>query len=154
MDEPSPPARKPRKWRRRLGVLAVVLAVLGGLLWSGWYVYNRGFTRKWRELLAAELRRRGFDFSARRLTLNPFEGLIAENVRLYSLDAEHTQLIYVDRVAVDIDLVAFVRHKPFLNSLDLRGAADSLAFGSVRPCDRPMPARPSCCVAGDSVRSG
>ena len=122
MDAPVPPARPHRKWRRRLGVLAVVLALLGGLLWSGWYVYNRGFTRKWRELLAAELRRRGFDFSARRLTLNPFEGLIAENVRIYSLDAEHTQLIYVDRVAVDIDLVAFIRHKPFLNSLDLRGA--------------------------------
>ena len=104
MAESVPPPRK-RKWRRRLGTLAVVLTLLGGLLWSGWYVYNRGFTRKWRELLAAELRRRGFDFSARRLTLNPFEGLIAENVRLYSLDADHTQLIYVDRVAVDIDLV-------------------------------------------------
>ena len=121
MAESVPPPRK-RKWRRRLGTLAVVLTLFGGLLWSGWYVYNRGFTRKWRELLAAELRRRGFDFSARRLTLNPFEGLIAENVRIYSLDADHTQLIYVDRVAVDIDLVAFIRHKPFLNSLDLRGA--------------------------------
>ena len=120
MDEPPPP--KKRKWRRRLIVLAVALVFLGGLLWCGWYVYNRGFTRKWREQLAAELRRRGFDFSARRLTLNPFEGLIAENVRIYLLDEQHTQLIYVDRVAVDIDLLAFIRHKPFLNSLDLRGA--------------------------------
>ena len=123
MDAPLPPARAPRRWwRRHLLALTVVFALVGGLLWSGWYVYNRGFTRKWRELLAAELRRRGFDFSARRLTLNPFEGLIAENVRVYTLDADHTQLLYVDRVAVDIDLIAFVRKRPFLNSLDLRGA--------------------------------
>ena len=104
MEDAQPPPPKKRKWLRRLTALAVVLALLGGLFWSGWYVYNRGFTRKWRAQLAAELRRRGLDFSARRLTLNPFEGLTAENVRIYLLDEQHTQLIYVDKVAVDIDL--------------------------------------------------
>ena len=73
MEEAQPPFLKKRRWRRRLTILAVLLAGLGGLLWSGWYVYNRGFTRKWRTQLAAELRRRGFDFSASRLTLDPFE---------------------------------------------------------------------------------
>ena len=133
MEDAQPPPRKKRKWLRRLTVLAVLLAFLGGLLWSGWYVYNRGFTRKWRTQLAAELRRRGLDFSARRLTLNPFEGLTAENVRIYLLDEQHTQLLYVDKVAVDIDLIAFIRHKPFLNSLDLRGARLTLPVDMAGP---------------------
>ncbi len=133
MEEAQPPPRKKRKWLRRLTALAVLLALLGGLLWSGWYVYNRGFTRKWRAQLAAELRHRGLDFSARRLTLNPFEGLTAENVRIYLLDDQHTQLLYVDKVAVDIDLLAFIRHKPFLNSLDLRGARLTLPVDMESP---------------------
>ncbi len=133
MEDEQPPARKKRRWLRRLTVLAVLLAFLGGLLWSGWYVYNRGFTRKWRGELAAELRRRGLDFSARRLTLNPFEGLTAENVRIYLLDEQHTQLMYVDKVAVDIDLLAFIRQKPFLNSLDLRGARLTLPVDMAGP---------------------
>ncbi len=133
MEDAQPPPPKKRKWLRRLTALAVVLALLGGLFWSGWYVYNRGFTRKWRAQLAAELRHRGLDFSARRLTLNPFEGLTAENVRIYLLDEQHTQLIYVDKVAVDIDLVAFIRHKPFLNSLDLRGARLTLPVDMAGP---------------------
>ncbi len=133
MEDAQPPPPKKRKWLRRLTALTVLLALLGGLLWSGWYVYNRGFTRKWRAQLAAELRRRGLDFSARRLTLNPFEGLTAENVRIYLLDEQHTQLIYVDKVAVDIDLVAFIRHKPFLNSLDLRGARLTLPVDMASP---------------------
>jgi drug/metabolite transporter (DMT)-like permease len=29
-------------------MLGIALVLLGGLLWAGWYVYNRGFTRKWR----------------------------------------------------------------------------------------------------------
>lgn len=133
MEEAQPPPRKKRKWLRRLAALGILLALLGGLLWCGWYVYNRGFTRKWRGELAAELRRRGLDFSARRLTLNPFEGLTAENVRIYLLDEQHTQLMYVDRVAVDIDLVAFIRQKPFLNSLDLRGARLTLPVDMASP---------------------
>jgi hypothetical protein len=103
-------------------MLSIALAVLGGLLWAGWYVYNRGFTRKWRAQLSAELRRRGLDFEARRLTLNPFEGLVAEEAHLYLLDAHHTPILYISRVAVDISIENLIEHKPFLNSLDLRGA--------------------------------
>ncbi len=133
MEDAQPPPPKKRKWLRRLTGSAVLLALLGALLWSGWYVYNRGFTRKWRGQLAAELRRRGFDFSAGRLTLDPFEGLTAEKVRIYLLDERHTQLMYVDRVAVDIDLIAFIRHRPFLNSLDLRGARLTLPVEMAGP---------------------
>ena len=111
----------------------VALALLGTLLWAGWYVYNRGFTRKWREQLAAELRRRGFDFTAGKLTLNPFEGLVAEDADLYLLDEHHTHLLNSNRVAVDIDLRHLIQGKDFLNSLDLRDTRLSLPIDMADP---------------------
>ena len=118
----GPPAasRRRRGWRWRIVSLAVALALVVAFLWAGWYVYNRGFTRKWREQLAAELRRRGFDFTAARLTLNPFEGLVAEDADLYLLDEHHTHLAAINRVAVDINVRRLIQGKSFLNSLDLR----------------------------------
>ena len=120
-------------WGRRLVKLTIVAALLGALLWAGWYVYNRGFTRKWREQLAAELRRRGFDFTAGKLTLNPFEGLVAEDADLYLLDAHHTHLLNSNRVAVDIDLRHLIEGKSFLNSLDLRDTRLSLPIDMADP---------------------
>ncbi len=114
-----PPRAK--QWFWRVTVL-LALAVLGGFLWAGWYVYYRGFTRKWRAQLAAELRSRGLDFSASRLTLDPFNGLVAEKAQLYLLDERHTHLMSIGRAAVDIDFLKLIQKKPFLNSLDLRGA--------------------------------
>ena len=127
------PLRPRRRWVWRLAWLAVALALLGGVGWAGWYAYNRGFSRKWREQLAAELRRRGLDFSAARLTLNPFEGLVAEDAHLYLLDAHHTPLLYINRVEVDISLFNLIQKKPFLNSLDLRGARLTLPVDMADP---------------------
>ena len=125
--------QRPGRWFRRLAVLGSALVFLGALLWAGWYVYNRGFTRKWREQLSAELRRRGLDFQARRLTLNPFEGLVAEDAHLYLLDTRHTPLLYISRVAVDISIANLIEHKPFLNSLDLRGALLTIPVDTQSP---------------------
>ena len=130
----SPALPRPRRRRRRwLVLLGLAAVLLGTLLWAGWYVYNRGFTRHWRDELTAELRRRGFDFTARRLTLNPFEGLVAEDAHLYLLDAQHTHLLYLNRVAVDISLANLIQKKPFLNSLDLRGARLTLPVDMADP---------------------
>ena len=107
--------------------MAAILLV-GGLLWAGWYVYNRGFTRKWRDQLTAELRRRGFDLTYHKLTLNPFEGLVVEEAHLYLLDprapgrSTASHLLYIKRAAVDLSLANLIQKKPFLNSLDLRDA--------------------------------
>lgn len=130
---PTPPERR-RRWRWGWLVLAALaVALLGTLFWAGWYVYNRGFTRKWRDQLTAELRSRGFDFTARHLTLNPFEGLVAEQAHLYLLDEHHTHLLYINRVAVDISISNLIFKKPFLNSLDLRGASLTLPVDMTDP---------------------
>ena len=125
------------RWLRRLTLLAVALAFCSAaLLWAGWYVYNRGFTRKWREQLAAELRRRGFDFSAARLTLNPFEGLVAEDAHLYLLDAHHTHVALHRPRRRGHRPRNLIQNKPFLNSLDLRGARLTLPVDMADPDGR------------------
>ena len=63
----------------------------------------------------------------RKLTLNPFEGLVIEEAHLYLLDprapgGHGTHLLYISRAAVDLSLANLIQKKPFLNSLDLRGA--------------------------------
>ena len=137
----APPAHRARRWRRWT-LLAVVALLVGGLFWAGWYVYNRGFTRKWRDQLTAELRRRGFDMTYSRLTLNPFEGLVIEEAHLYLLDprapnGHGTHLLYFKRAAVDLSLANLIQKKPFLNSLDLRDARLTM------PVDLADPSGPS-----------
>ncbi len=131
--EPPVIPRRRRGWVRRTARWIVMVVLLGTLLWAGWYVYNRGFTRKWREQLTAELRRRGFDFTAARLTLNPFEGLVAEDADLYLLDAHHTHLAEINRVAVDINVRQLIQGKSFLNSLDLRDTRLTLPVDMADP---------------------
>ena len=137
LESPAPPVR-PARNVRHWTLLAVAAVLLGGLLWAGWYVYNRGFTRKWRDQLTAELRRRGFDITYRRLTLNPFEGLVIEEAHLYLLDprapdGHGTHLLYISRAAVDLSLVNLIEKKPFLNSLDLSGARLTIPVDTADP---------------------
>lgn len=125
-----PPRRTSWFWRLTALVVAMILAAAG---WAGWYVYYRGFTRKWRDQLTAELRNRGFDFTARRLTLNPFEGLVAEDAHLYLLDERRTPLVFMSRAAVDINYLNLILRKPFLNSLDVRGARLAVPVDLAQP---------------------
>jgi hypothetical protein len=58
----------------------LLLVFLAGL---GRYVYIKGFTSKWREYVTREFRKRGFEISLQRLTLDPFRGLVAKDVLVY-----------------------------------------------------------------------
>src|SRR3978361_1031599 len=77
-------------WRRQLaasGLRLFVLAIIALLAWGGWYLANKGFGRQWRTKVVEELRKRGIDASVRRLTLDPFRGLVAQDVRIYDFRA-------------------------------------------------------------------
>ncbi len=68
----------------RLVILGVILGVGGG----GYYLAKRGFGRQWRDRVVEELRKHGVEANIGRLTLDPFRGLIAKNVR-YQLRGAH-----------------------------------------------------------------
>lgn len=67
------------------------------------------------------MRRHGLDITVRRVTLDPFEGLVAENVRLHRLNDRHTHLLTIRRAALDVNLRHLIgRRSNFLRSVDLR----------------------------------
>ena len=61
-------------------VMFVAIAVS---LSGGWYLAKRGFGRQWRYRVVEELHKRGVEASIGRLTLDPFRGLVAKNVRIF-----------------------------------------------------------------------
>ena len=67
----------------RLLVRLAVVALARGLVGGGWYLAKKGFGRNGAIIVVEELHKRGVEASVRRLTLDPFRGLIARDVRIY-----------------------------------------------------------------------
>ena len=124
--------RKGRRLWFRL-TLGISLTLLFTTLWAAWYVYTRGFTKKWRTYLSQELRRYGLDVTVQKLTLDPFEGLVARNVTLSRADQPAAGSLFITRAAVDVRLADLFRSQPFLNSVDLRDARASLPVDASDP---------------------
>ena len=107
-----------RLWHSFLRLTTVI--VLGGLAAGGWYFGEKGFSRNWRDLVVEELHKRGVEASVRRLTLDPFRGLIARDVRIYDYKRREKTLAVVSEISLDINYAALFHHQPFLNALDIR----------------------------------
>ena len=108
----------------RLAILAAIFGILG----SGWYLAKRGFGRQWRYRVVEELHKRGVEASVGRLTLDPFRGLIARNVRIFDYKNRENTLALISEVSLDINYAALIHHEPFLNALDVRDAQIILPF--------------------------
>ena len=102
----------------RLTIFAGVLAIVGG----GYYLARRGFGREWRYRVVQELHKRGVEAQIGRLTLDPFRGLVAKNVRIFDYRNRENTLALISEVSLDINYAALIHHEPFLNALDVRDA--------------------------------
>ncbi len=100
---------------------SILIVLIGFVLWAGWYGQTKGFTRKWRQLVAKEFDRVGLDIRFRRLTLSPLNGFVAEDVTLTSGE-NRSPVATINRVTLSVDASRALRGKPFLRSLILRGA--------------------------------
>ena len=127
----EPPERIPRyRYGRRsrlqrLGALALrlfVLLMLVGFAWGGWYLASKGFGRQSRRKIVEELRKRGVEASIQRLTLDPFRGLVARNVRIFDYKNRENTIAVISEIALDINYAALLHQQPFLNALDVRNA--------------------------------
>lgn len=125
----EPPVRRLHRGRvrpsgRRRAIRALlrflVLFIVAGLAVSGWYLARKGFSRNWRNLVVEELHKRGVEASVRRLTLDPFRGLIARDVRVYDYKKQDQTLAVVSEISLDINYAALLQHQPFLNAIDIR----------------------------------
>lgn len=127
-----PPRRKVARsfyrrwtWRRQLaasGRRLFLVALIALLFWGGWYLANKGFGRQWRTTVADELRKRGIEASVRRLTLDPFRGLVAQDVRIYEFANRDKPIAVISELSLDINYAALLHRQPFLNAIDIRNA--------------------------------
>ncbi len=112
---------------------AFFILLLGGLTATAWYAYDKGFTKKWRGLITEEFRQQGFEVSLRRLTLDPFRGLVAKEVKIFDAKNRRRTLAVVDEVLLGINYADAMQGKPFLETLDLRDANLSLPVNPSNP---------------------
>src|SRR5436853_1828154 len=125
------PPRQRRKstWAHRIAVTFVRLVILGvvlGVGGGGYYLAKRGFGRQWRDRVVEELRKHGVEANIGRLTLDPFRGLIAKNVRIFDYKNRENTLVRITEVSLDINYAALIHHEPFLNALDVQNAQITL----------------------------
>src|ERR1051326_7708333 len=118
-------------WRLATTILrfAVVLAI-SAVLVSGWDLSKKGFSRQWRGRITDELHKHGVEASIRRLTLDPFRGLVAKDVRIFDYKNRENTLARVSEISLDINYAALLHHQPFLNALDVRNAQITLPLPS------------------------
>lgn len=114
-------------------LLALFSLFLAVVLGAGWYVYKQGFTRKWREQVTAEFRQRGVEVSLRRLTLDPFRGLVGSELKIYDARDRRRLLAVFDEVLLGVNYANLFRGKTFLDSLDLREAKLALPIDPEQP---------------------
>jgi hypothetical protein len=137
-ERPRVPRSRYRRWtwRRQLaasGLRLSVLAAIASFAWGGWYLANRGFGREWRLKVVEELRKRGVEASVQRLTLDPFRGLVAQDLRIYEFNNHDAPLASISEVSLDINYSALLHNKPFLNALDVRGGNVTFPTGTNDP---------------------
>ncbi|MGZ4985687.1 MAG: hypothetical protein ACXV8A_06315, partial [Chthoniobacterales bacterium] len=129
--DPSRPRRSSgsfyRKWnwRRQIaasGTRLLVLGIFALLIWGGWYLANRGLGKQFRVSVVEELHKRGIDATVGRLTLDPFRGLVAQDLRIFDPRNRENPIALVNEVSLDLNYAALLHHQPFLNAIDMRGA--------------------------------
>ena len=112
---------------RRILVVGLLL-LIGAATWLAIYAQNRGFTRTWREMVEAEFANRGVFVDIGRLTLGPFQGLVAENVRFFQDPQRRKELASVDNVILDLDLSDILNRDLSINTLDVQDDKMELPF--------------------------
>ncbi|MEN3941382.1 AsmA-like C-terminal region-containing protein [Prosthecobacter sp. SYSU 5D2] len=107
---------------RRVFKLCLASAMLGGLLYAG----SESFSRQWREFIMGQLADRGLHLDLERLMLNPFGGLIAREVRVYTGEDRQHVLATVDRLNLDFDYGKLLDKMFVVDGLELSHASVSL----------------------------
>ena len=98
------------------------MITIAALISGGWYLAKKGFGRQWRHLVVEELHKHGVEAAIGHLTLDPFRGLVAKDVRIYDYKNRDNTLALISEISLDINYGALLHHQPFLSALDLRNA--------------------------------
>src|ERR1700730_4735520 len=134
-DRQSPFSRRLLVSALRLLIVLAISALIGG----GWYLARKGFGRQWRSRVVEELHKHGVEASIRRLTIDPFRGLIAQDVQIFDYKNREKTLAIISEIALDINYAALIHHQPFVNALDIQNAEITLPLKSAEgKTDKPL----------------
>jgi hypothetical protein len=103
------------------------------LSWVAYYYYHQGFGTHWRAMLAKEFHVFGLEIRVRRLTLDPFRGLVAKDLEIYDNDRRQTILAQISDVSLDINYANLLQQEPALNAVDLHDAKISIPIDPATP---------------------
>lgn len=117
------------RFLRRLILLLIASFVLA----VGLYSNSESFSRRWRGFVTGELAKHGVFLDFERLTISPFGGLIAKEVRLFNDFTRVNEIARVDRLNVSLDLALLMEGEVSVESLELSHAGIAL------PVDPQMP---------------
>ena len=113
-----------RLLRRNARSLLIFLLAVG--TWAAVYAYDKGFSQKWRSLIMEEFEKRGIEAQIGKLTIDPIDGLVARNVKIFATEKRQSVVASINNVTLDIDLAKLLRKELFLNTIQLRDADISL----------------------------
>ena len=103
-----------RLLRRNARYLLVCLLAVG--TWAAVYGYDKGFSQKWRRLIMEEFEKRGIEAQIGKLTIDPIDGLVARNVKIFATEKRESVVASINNVTLDIDLAKLLRKELFLNT--------------------------------------
>lgn len=110
-----------------------LFALASFLLAAGMYANTESFQQRWHGFVTQELARLGVHVEFESLTINPFGGLVAREVRMYN-DNTHQHLVAaVDRLNLGVDFGPLFEGKVKIKSLELTHANVALPVDPERP---------------------
>lgn len=112
------------RWLQRAGGMVLVsfllLAVLGRVV---------GLPEQWKQRLLRELSSRGLEVDVKKITMDPFGGLVARDLVVYRDSARGEERLRVRRVELTPNWLAWRPGEPFLSGARLRDAHVSWPLG-------------------------
>ena len=112
------------RWLRRAGVMVLVLFLVGAVL--GRWV---GLPAPWKQRLLRELANRGLEVEVKKITLDPFGGLVARDLVVYRDSTRGEERLRVREVSLTPNWLAWHAGEPFLSGARLRDAHISWPLG-------------------------
>lgn len=124
-----------KRFLRRL----LKLTIASGLLAAGVYAGSEAFGERWRGYVIARLGERGLHMDFRRLVLDPFGGLMARDVRLYSRADRRQLLVSVDRLRMDVEFGRLLEKRFEVQGFELSRANLSIPVDPPEDADSAEP---------------
>ena len=86
----------------RLAAASLLIVVFGLGAWAAVYAYDKGFSKKWRRLIKEEFVRRGIEADIGKLTIDPVDGLVARDVKIYADSTHQSVTASINNITLDI----------------------------------------------------